>query len=132
MSQLSKLAFRIGLVSVGCVSVTLAVTNPDTVAYENYAIKTLKEYLSKEVCAQAPSVLGISLEDQCRLLVDVGGPNMERTISRGTNRENYFLFSIYSTDLTVGPPPLPSYHFETIGIFQNFYTYQAKEEKRES
>jgi hypothetical protein len=112
------------LVALGA---SMALTNPGQDTYEQYAVEQLATYLKNEGCTQAPPVLGDILQNQCKSLVDTGRPQLQQIISQTTQRQNFLLFSIYRTNLNIGPF-LPVYQFETVGIFQNFYIYQASEQ----
>lgn len=113
----------VALVSLGSV---MALTNPGRDTYEQYAVEQLTTYLKSEGCAQAPQVFGTFLQRQCKSLVDTGRPQIEQIIAETTQRQNFIFFSIYRTNLEIGPF-LPAYHFETLGIFEKFYIYQAEE-----
>ncbi len=129
MKSFLKVIVYCGLFGLSGLGIATAITNPGRSDYEEYAIETLTDYLKAEVCSKAPSFLGFSLESQCQTLVDTGQPNLEGMIAQGTQRQNFIFFSVYKTDLTL-VPPLPSYHFETIGVLQRFYTYEADEIER--
>jgi len=126
MKSFLKVAVVFTTIGLGALGGALVLTNPGTVAYEDYALDKLTEYLKAEICPKAPSFLGFSLEAQCKTLVDTGQPNLDRLIAQGTKRQNFIFFSVYKTELAL-VPPLPSYRFETVGILQRFYTYQADE-----
>lgn len=114
----------IALVGLGGV---MALTNPGQDDYEEYAVETLTTYLKEEACPQAPTVAGIGdlLQRQCKTLVDTGRPQIQQIISQKTQQQNFIFFTIYRTDLSIGPI-LPAYHFESVGVFQKFYIYQAE------
>ncbi len=104
----------------------MALTNPGQENYEEYAVEQLTTYLKEEVCTQnIPNTFENFLQRQCVSLVDTGRPQIRQIISETTQRQNYLLFSVYQTDLNVGPF-LPAYQFESVGAFQQFYTYQAE------
>jgi hypothetical protein len=108
-----------GIVLGGLVGVLL-VTNPSQEEYEEYGAEQIITYLRENVCNQLPSGLEGLLQNQaCKTLVDIGSPQLPRIIEQNTKRYNYLLFSIYKTDLYL-------YKFETVGIVQNFYTYQME------
>ncbi len=113
----------VALVGLG---VAMALTNPGQDSYEEYAVEQLTTYLKNDACMKAPSLFGNVLQRQCKTLVDTGRPRIEQIISQSTQQHNFIFFSIYRTNLEVGPF-LPAYHFETLGVFQNFYIYQAEE-----
>ncbi len=105
----------------------MALTNPSQEIYEEYAVERLTQYLKDEGCTQAPKIFGDVLLRQCKSLVDTGRPQIAQIITKTTQRQNFLFFSIYRTTLKIGPF-LPVYHFETVGVFQNFYIYQAQEQ----
>jgi hypothetical protein len=118
--------FGMALVGLG---VAMAATNPGRDAYEQYATKKLSQYLREEVCPQA----GETFRSPCNSLVKDNQDQIQKIISENTQRDNFFLWSIYKTDLSLSPllPPLlgnllPSYHFETAGVFSGFYIYRTQ------
>jgi hypothetical protein len=122
----SKVIGYIGAVTLGGLGVATAVTNPSPPNYEAYAVQRLTEYIKSEVCTKAPKAFGDFLRSNCTSLVDSTQPGIGRIITANTRRQNYIFFSIYTTDLSVSSM-IPSYHFETVGALQNFYTYKAQE-----
>jgi hypothetical protein len=118
---------RIGGVVLLGLGVSMVLTNPGQDTYEEYATEQLTTYLKNEACRQAPNIFGDFLQRHCKTLVDTGRPQIEQIISQKTQRQNFILFSIYRTNLQIGPF-LPTYHFETVGIFQNFYIYQTQKQ----
>ncbi|MEA5534767.1 DUF4359 domain-containing protein [Crocosphaera sp. XPORK-15E] len=111
-------------VALGGVGACLILTNPGQSDYESYATEALTTYLKQEVCVQASGNFGGFLSSYCKTFVDTGRPHIQKVIANKTIRQNYVLFSIYETELFL-PSPVPNYQFETIGAFQQFYTYQA-------
>ena len=127
MKALQIVATIGGTALVG-LGVSMALTNPSQDTYEAYAVEQLTTYLKDEGCKQAPKAFGGDfLQRQCKSLVDTGRPQIEQIISQTTQRQNFVLFSIYRTNLEIGPI-LPVYQFETVGVFENFYVYQAQEQ----
>ena len=114
----------IGGVSLIGLGTSMVLTNPGQRDYESYATDTLSSYLKQEVCSQTSGGLGGFLASNCKTLVDTGKPHMKRVIANKTIRQNYLLFSVYETEVFL-PSPVPNYEFGTIGVFQQFYTYQA-------
>ncbi len=114
----------IGGISVIGLSTSMVLTNPGQRDYESYATDTLTSYLKQEVCSKASGGLASFLASHCKTLVDTGKPHIKRAIANQTIRQNYLLFSVYETEFLL-PSPVPNYQFETIGVFQHFYTYQA-------
>lgn len=111
------------LVTFGGLSVF---TNPNNNAYEQYATEQLSVYLKENVCTKVSQPLSGLLQSHCKTLVDTGRPQIQELIAQQTTRQNYLLFSVYKTELSL-PSPIPTYQFGTFGAFQNFYTYEAEE-----
>lgn len=103
----------------------MAATNPAPEAYDDYATAKLTTYLKDNACTQAPAVLGDLLRGQCAEILNDNQEQIRRLIANSTDRQNWLLLSVYKTDLSVSNL-LPSYHFETIGVFGNLYTYKAE------
>lgn len=121
-----QMSFGIGgFVLIGMTTL-MAFTNPEPKAYEEYAAEKLNDYLKENVCTEVTAKLGKFFQNHCGNLVDTARPQLGEIIARQTLRQNYFLFSIYETELST-PTSLPDYHFETVGILQNFFIYQADE-----
>lgn len=117
----------IGAAALAGLGMAMAVTNPSQAAYEEYAVQRLTEYLKKDVCTKVPKVFENFLQRNCTVLVDSSRPQIRQIIAQSTQRQNFIFFSIYRTDLSVNQF-IPSYHFETVGGFQDFYTYTAEEQ----
>ncbi|HHP7232452.1 MAG TPA: DUF4359 domain-containing protein [Xenococcaceae cyanobacterium] len=116
-SRLILAIIKIAFLSV--IGVLIA-TNPGSKKYEQYAAKALNYYLKDTVCQEVTEVL----ENPCSILVDLARPQLTAAIAQTTRRKNFLVFSIYQTDLSI-LSALPNYQFETIGILDYFYTYQA-------
>lgn len=134
--KILQLITGIGGVALVGLGGAMALTNPPKDAYEEYAVQKLSTYLKDEVCAKAPNQLDFLpknsefLQNQCKSLVDTTRPQIQELISQKTQRQNLIIFSIYRSDLNAKAilPTLPDYHFETVGVFQNFFTYQANKQ----
>jgi hypothetical protein len=75
-----------------------------------------------------------TLIEECHALVQQLQPELVELFLRQTRRQNFILFSLYSTDLSLlnfGPLgiSLPTYHFETLAVAGQFYTYEIREGK---
>ncbi|MGL5033093.1 MAG: DUF4359 domain-containing protein [Microcystaceae cyanobacterium] len=102
----------------------LAIANPSPTDYELYATDALSFYLKDRICPQATATLGGLVQSYCKTLVDTGKPQIKYIVANSTQRKNFLIFSIYTTNISL-PEPVPSYEFQTIGIMQQFYTYTA-------
>ena len=117
--QIGAIAAAVVLAGVGAI---MAATNPQPDAYEAFATEALVDYGGKKLCPRVP-FLG---QTQCQSLLKSNQSEIRRFVSQGTQRQDFVLFSIYKTDLSIHPM-LPSYEFATIGAFQKFYVYKAKQ-----
>jgi len=113
-----------GIIAGGIGAIAL-VSNPGEAGYRQYAEHKLKTEIKDKICAQVAEDVGVWLEGQCHILIGTASPYLAEAISQQTERQNFYLFSIYQADLSL-PTPLPKYHVATVGVFGNYYTYQAK------
>jgi Domain of unknown function (DUF4359) len=122
--------YLVGMALVG-LGVAMAVTNPSQEVYEAYATQQLSQYLRENTCADAGKIF----KDGCDKLLQENQSEIRDIIAANTQRENFWLLSLYKTDLSVGqllPPFLgglaPSYHFETVGLFSSFHVVEARKQ----
>ncbi|MGK7890012.1 MAG: DUF4359 domain-containing protein [Leptolyngbyaceae cyanobacterium] len=140
---MSGLKIIAGICGIGLVggAIALLVTNPGQDAYKAYAVAQLQTQMSEELCEDVPSLL----EGMCSSAIDKNDRILGRVIESSTTRRNYYVLSIYETDidpvqaltqllpgnlsLSVGDTEgVPTYHAETIGILGNFITYKTGQE----
>jgi hypothetical protein len=136
MKGLKVFTYLLGAAILG-VGIAMAITNPRQDAYNRYATQQLTAYLESNVCSEAPQVLGNLLVDQCVSLLRNNQTELAEIVAQSTQRQNFGILSIYKTNLSASqfiPPVIsdsvPSYHFETLGVFQNFYTFKAEEQRQ--
>ncbi|MEI6380124.1 MAG: DUF4359 domain-containing protein [Cyanobacteriota bacterium ELA615] len=103
---------------IGC----LFLTNPGQEDYEEYATEQMIFYVKDKICSDHRGT--VFLQRYCQTLVDSSREQLGRFLSQKTQRHNYLLFSIYRTDLLL-PGIMPRFQFQTIGILQNFYTFES-------
>lgn len=118
----------VSAIAILTVATSMTITNPTQEDYDQYARDQLAEYLKENVCNDVPEELGEFGKRQCRTLVDTGRIPIQQLVAANTERENYFLFSIYRTKFS-DLPFLPTYYFETVGVLQQFVVYQAEEQR---
>jgi Domain of unknown function (DUF4359) len=100
----------------------MAATNPKDSAYEEYATEQLTQYIDRNVCAEAGF-----LKEQCTRLLESGRVTLQQEIVKQTETQNWFIFTIYKTELSVSFLPfVPSYHVETVGAFNSFHIYKVQ------
>ncbi len=117
----------VGAAGIAVLGVTMANTNPEQAEYEEYAVQRLTTYLKADVCKKTPNFLQNIIQVNCNKLVDSANPQIRDIISATTARQNYAIFSVYKTELKIDNL-LPNYKFETVGAFDNFYTYKAEKQ----
>ncbi len=126
LSTMKKLTIvtSLGIAGMVILGGVMAKTNPEQPAYQEYAVQRLATTLKTDVCKKAPGLLENLVKFNCPQFVDSANPKIREIITNSTERQNYLLFSIYHTDLKLHSL-LPSYKVETVGIFNNFYTYSS-------
>jgi hypothetical protein len=118
----STIALSILGIAVVGLGGAMAVTNPKESAYEEYATEQLTQYLDENVCAEAGF-----LKEQCTRLLESGRSKLQQEIAKQTQTQNWFIFTIYQTELSVSFLPfVPSYHVETLGAFNSFHIYKIQ------
>lgn len=127
MKQLTIIAYTGAAAGLAALGVTMAKTNPGQVAYEEYAVQRLASYLKTDVCKKTTNFIENLIRFNCEKLVDQANPQIQEIINRTTERQNYIFFSIYRTDLKISSWA-PSYKFETVGAFDQFYTFTAEQQ----
>ncbi len=124
--------WRLGLtIGVGALGALMVSTNPSPDEFEAYALEQMKT----ELCKQVPAGFG----KECPGFLEQNKVSVKKMIRENTQRRDYYLFSRYQTSLSLRSVlpqdvmpflslmPIPTgYDLETIGIFGNFYTYQAQ------
>jgi hypothetical protein len=120
--------FGMAIVGLGA---AMAITNPSQANYEAFATQKLTQYLQENTCAEA----GDLLRESCNKLVLENQSEIQDIIAANTQRDNFWLLSLYKTELSVGqllPSFLsglvPSYHFETVGLFSSFHVVEARKQ----
>jgi Domain of unknown function (DUF4359) len=113
----------LGIYAVGGIGVVMALTNPDRVTYEDYAVERVGS-LARDQCDRAPAGFGIVLQGPCRAAIEAFKPQIRPLLAASTTRQNFVLFSLYKSDISI-----PAVNFnarvESIGIFNNFFTYKT-------
>jgi uncharacterized protein YceK len=122
MQRLLSLSFLV----FGGLSALMLLTNPSSSASEQYAAEQVNDYMKNNVCSQKQAGIGEIFQSQCKLLIDTASPQLSKLIATKTHRQNFFLFSLYQTELSF-PSPLPSYQINTVGVFDRFFIYQTEQ-----
>jgi hypothetical protein len=108
----------------------MVLTNPSEEAFEEFAVQQIRT----EGCQEVPQFI----REQCPQFVQDNQEQLKKLILQSTDRQNFWLFSIYRTNLStrsiVPNLPifldLPAFQLETVGMFGKFYIYQAEETRK--
>ena len=104
----------------------MAITNPKSDNYERYATAKLMDYASANFCGGLSGDLEALLGDRCGEMLRLNQGALEAMIHNQTQRQNFWLFSLYQTTFAMpGLPMLPAYRVQTVGLLGRFFTYQA-------
>ncbi|GAB1541541.1 hypothetical protein NUACC21_42120 [Scytonema sp. NUACC21] len=117
----------VGALGLGTIGLAMAKTNPSQQKYEDYAVQQLSDYLKGNVCKKSQNIFENIIKLNCSELLESATPQIREIISIRTERQDFLIFSVYRTDLTINNW-IPSYKFETVGAFDNFYTYSAQKQ----
>jgi hypothetical protein len=110
-------------------------TNPSQEQYQAFATAEAKDYLVDDACTRSLPFVGDSLRDECIDFIqsDRSTPLIENMIARSSDRRNFGLFSLYSTELDLETlmPALPrgwvpSYRIDALGLGTHFLIYRAQ------
>ncbi|AFY34071.1 DUF4359 domain-containing protein [Calothrix sp. PCC 7507] len=123
----STILTYLGAAGLAILGVTMAVTNPKQAEYEDYAVQRLTQYLKTDVCKKTQGFIESLVNFKCEKAVESVTPQMREIIASTTKQQDFMIFSIYRTDLKLNSW-IPSYKFETVAAFNNFYTYRAEEQ----
>ncbi len=111
----------------------LAVTNPPPDRYASAAADYISNQLQTRTCQDAPGFL----QAACQATAGQLRPTIAQVVLRNTDRQDFYLFSIYRTKLDLRelvPPPLgnklPSYEAESLGIGTQIITYRTETRDR--
>ncbi|NJO41253.1 MAG: DUF4359 domain-containing protein [Cyanobacteria bacterium CRU_2_1] len=127
MKNLKAVAYFLAASLLG-IGVATAVTNPNRESYENYATRRITAHLQENTCTDA----GL-LKSVCSSFLEDNQAQINEFVAVNTKQQNFLFWSIYKTDLSlkeslpsIAKDLIPSYHFETVGIFSSFFTYRAQ------
>ncbi len=125
--------------TIVALGVALGLTNPKPEAYLDFAMVEGSNYLKTEACTAKLPLVGDSFKDECIQAVDTEAvqTRIRQALVENTQRQNYVLFSLYSSDLSVGDLlPLPSglvpiYQVKSVGVLTRFRVYEAGEQEQQ-
>ncbi|MBD2555053.1 DUF4359 domain-containing protein [Limnothrix sp. FACHB-708] len=110
----------------------LAVTNPNPDRYADFAADYISREVQESTCQDAPGFLQVA----CQGTVGQLRPAIRQVVLQNTDRQNFWLFSLYRTELSLQelvPAPfgdkLPSYEAESLAIGTRILPYRTETRK---
>lgn len=123
-----KVKTFLGIAGLGALAAVLIVTNPNQDSYNTFAADTLRNEVRSSFC-QAQELdnilgsLGKALGNICEAALEegslIGEDDLNNFIEDNTQRQNFWLFSLYTTEI-------PAVQVRTLGIFNRFIPFQQK------
>ncbi|MBT9315108.1 DUF4359 domain-containing protein [Leptothoe spongobia] len=121
-----KVKAFLGMAGLSALAVALIVTNPNQDRYNAFAAETLQNEVRSSFC-QAKELdswlgdLGKALGDICETAIEqgrlVGQDDLEEFIEDNTQRQNFWICSLYTTEI-------PAVRVRILGIFNRFIPLQ--------
>ena len=121
-----KIKAFVGVAGVGALAAVLIATNPSQDRYNTFAAETLQNEVRSSFC-QAKELdswlgdLGKALGDICETAIEqgslVGEEDLKNFIEDNTQRQNFGVFSLYTTQI-------PAVRVRILGVFNRFIPIQ--------
>lgn len=121
-----KVKALIGMAGLGALAAVLIATNPGQEQYNTFAAETLQNEARAAFC-QAEELdnwlgdLGKALGDICETAIEqgtlIGEDDLKDFIEDNTERQNFWVFSLYTTQI-------PAVRVRILGIFNRFIPIQ--------
>jgi hypothetical protein len=132
MESMASGQWQKNLVGAGCglalVTASLMLTNPTQKSYETYLVKQLENRIQEECSRASSPILGALANKACYSIGSMGDSFIKESassmVAANTTRQNFGLFSIYSTQISVSQINF-SGKVSAVGAFNNFLIYQT-------
>jgi hypothetical protein len=98
-------------------SITLAANNPRQDDYTDFATQTVSQFLIRDLCRandRTPKPLDTMIKDGCQVFMQQGTTEIRAFVANNTERQNFILFSLYTTEFPIRP-------LRVLGIFNRFF-----------
>ncbi len=121
-----KVKAFLGMAGLGALAAVLIITNPSQDRYNTFAVETLQNEVRSSFCQTKDldswlGDLGGVLGDICENAIAqgriIGEEDLKEFIQDNTQRQNYWVFSLYTTQI-------PAVRVRTLGIFNRFIPVQ--------
>ncbi|ABB58397.1 DUF4359 domain-containing protein [Synechococcus elongatus] len=87
--------------SVALGAIALALTNPSSSQYGQFAAATSQKLVQQEICARLEPLNLQRLQQLCNRMGQQAGSQMEEWVLQSSDRQNFGLLSLYETRLSV-------------------------------
>jgi hypothetical protein len=98
-------------------SIMLAANNPRQEYYTEFATQTVSKFLIRDLCRandKTPKLFDTVIKDGCQAFMQQGKTEIHAFIAHNTERQNFILFSLYTTEFPIRP-------LRVLGIFNQFF-----------
>lgn len=95
----------------------LAANNPQQDHYTEFATQTVSKFLISDLCRandRTPKLFDTMIKDGCQVFMQQGKTEIRAFIAHNTERQNFILFSLYTTEFPIRP-------LRVLGIFNQFF-----------
>jgi len=100
----------------------MAATNPNQAQYNRFAAQKTAAFIQNDLCEapiDIPEILINFLRSGCSTWASRSQPSIADYIDQNTERQNFILFSLYTTKL-------PTHQLKAVGLFEQFYLYDVR------
>lgn len=117
--------------SVALGAIALALTNPSSSQYGQFAAATSKKLVQQEICARMDPLNLQRLQELCDRLGQQAGAQMEQWVLQSSDRQDFGLLSVYETRLSVrsllktSEVPDWSLELKSVGALSGFSVLQV-------
>ncbi len=112
-----KMTQWVGYSVVFGLSITFAATNPKQANYTEFATQTVSRLLIRDLCRandRTPRLFDTMIKDGCQVFMQQGKAEIRAFIAHNTERQDFLLFSLYTTEFPIRP-------LRVLGIFNHFF-----------
>jgi hypothetical protein len=112
-----KMTQWVGYAAIFGLSIVLAATNPKQTIYTEFATQTVSRLLIQDLCRvndRTPKLFDTMIKDGCQAFMQQGKTEIRAFIAHNTERQDFLLFSLYTTEFPIRP-------LRVLGIFNHFF-----------
>jgi Domain of unknown function (DUF4359) len=112
-----KMAQWVGYSTAFGLSIALVSTNPKQANYTEFATQTVARLLIQDLCRandRTPKLFDTMIKDGCQAFMQQGKAEIRAFITHNTERQDFLLFSLYTTEFPIRP-------LRVLGIFNHFF-----------